>query len=173
MKNIKISRCIFGVSVLILVALVVILAIGYNMNNINSQNEQDNVSQENQVLDFYYQNKDTLNDVKNALYDSNYSVREIRDDGYIQLSDGTEKWLPEISSDIKQILNDGKACNITSIHLSKFNDNTAFWLEALSDENNEAIYLVYSDSYSEPEHLVDNYMYSDIENDWYLFVGEK
>ena len=47
------------------------------------------------------------------------------------------------------------------------NENTAFWLEAFFDDNDVEIDLIYS----ETDLSVHNNMYSNIEDNWYLFVA--
>ena len=107
-----------------------------------------------------HQNLNPIDKIKDTLYDKDYSIREIRDDGYLKLFNNSTIWLPDISSNIKQILHIGKVYSIRSMYYGERNENTAFWLEAFFDDNDV-----------ETDLSVHNNMYSNIEDNWYLFVA--
>lgn len=122
--------------------------------------------QEEQILSFYHQHKEQLNKIKDCLWEDKYSVREIRDDGYIRLTDGSALWLADISPLIKQIFNDGEEYNIRAIYYDD-QPEKAFRIEAFYPENDVVIELVYSLT----DLTADSNMYSHIEDNWYLFVA--
>lgn len=122
--------------------------------------------QEEQSLSFYHQHKEQLNKIKNSLWEDKYSVSEIRNDGYIRLSDGSVIWLEDISPIIRQILCDGEEYNIRAMYYGERTEK-AFRVEAFYPENDVVIELVYSTA----DLTSDSNMYFLIEDNWYLFVA--
>ena len=165
MKKLKLNKWFILISIFVILVGGIIIA--FKITNNEHQNLNPVDSQKEQILDFFYQNKVTIDKIKDTLYDKDYSIREIRDDGYLKLFNNSTIWLPDISSNIKQILHIGKVYSIRSMYYGERNENTAFWLEAFFDDNDVEIDLIYS----ETDLSVHNNMYSNIEDNWYLFVA--
>ena len=160
--------------VLLIIILAVVLGVTFmifiNKLCINQSNEnhESNLvsSQRTQIISFYQEHKDTLNKIKDGLWEYENSISEISEDGYIKLSDGSQVWLSDISPDIKQTFTDGEKYNVRGMYLEDPPEKE-FRIEAFFAENNVEIDVVYSTS----DPSANSSMYSPIEDGWYLFVA--
>ena len=114
MKKLKLNKWFILISIFVILVGGIIIA--FKITNNEHQNLNPVDSQKKQILDFFYQNKVTIDKIKDTLYDKDYSIREIRDDGYLKLFNNSTIWLPDISSNIKQILHIGKVYSIRSMY---------------------------------------------------------
>lgn len=168
MKKYDLSKYVAIITILIV--LIVVFFIVYMINNTKDQDLSEDYNlvsnQKNRIISFYNKNKEELNNIKDALWKDEYSIREIRDDGYIKLSDNSTIWLDDVSLVIKQIYSFGKEYGVRSIDYGTLIDKE-FRVEAFFYENDVEIDLVYS----EVDLSINDYMYSNIEDNWYLFVA--
>lgn len=138
-------------------------------SNSTKENDKDLVSeQEEKVIAFFQDNKQEINEVKDFFYSDKYSIESISDDGNIVLKDKSSVWIPEISEHIKKLFDEGEKINITGMDYS---DRSAiglcFKIEFYFPENAVSMGIVFSTKNLSKS----SSMYSNLEEDWYLFVA--
>ena len=164
MEIVKAKKLIIPISILIVILGVIIII---SLSNNSNTQESDLVEQQKyQITTFFKENKAKLNQIKDSLWNNKYSIREIRRNGFVELEEGSDVWLPDISSIIKEIYTKGEKCNIRYMEYGELT-NKFFGLEAFFPENNMEIDIIFS----EMDLTKNSGMYSHLEDNWYLFVG--
>ena len=118
------------------------------------------------ITKFYFDNKKSLNKIKDSLEKENLDIRTINEDGYIELRNSKVIWLDEISEDIKRIYDSESKNGLRSIEYNS-DDLGEFYLEYYLPE----IQMVIELKYSKQNLATVSDRYTCIDTDWYLWTA--
>lgn len=157
---------------IILIIIFVFVSGGIIFACITSQKDIDVVIERDidEVTNFFITERELLEETKEQLRNADYDIKYIKEDGHIVIKDDSIVWEPQISPNIKEIMNRGKNYNIRSIY---YDPETIygkmFWVEAYFSQTAVMIEIVYSldDLSSSPN----SSMYERLDGNWYLFVA--
>lgn len=132
-------------------------------NNTNLVSEQ-----KEKVVLFFQDHRQEISEIKDFFYSDKYSVKNINNDGNIVLKDKSTVWIPKISEYIKKLFDEGEKINITRMDYSNRSSiGLCFKIEFYYPENAVSMSIVFSTK----DLTKSSSMYSNLENDWYLFVA--
>ena len=147
----------------IFVALAVILCtnlIACKKSNISNTYEE----QKNEVYSFFEQNHNTLNTIKDTVYEEKNKIVNISEDGYFITNDSQKIWMDSISNDIKNLYDKYQNEDVI-FNICPHSSSSDLIISIEFYFHNTGI--MYTISYSETDLTATDRRYYRLDTDWY------